>query len=97
MLQQRIPARFDTRRRSRSCQKCGLAEGTQNSGTAQGTSVLHGDALRKIVNQRCGLALGIDTTSTAEGYKAMIWGDNGTTDRLWQVKPALDGYYKIAN
>lgn len=35
--------------------------------------------------------------STADGGTALIWGDNGTADHLWQVVPARDGFYKIAN
>ncbi|GGS11411.1 hypothetical protein GCM10010269_58140 [Streptomyces humidus] len=91
----------------------GLALGTQNAGTAQGTSVVQsasttgtdqnwtltsaGSGLYKIVNQKSGLLLGIDGASTAAGGAALIWGDNGTADHLWQVLPARDGYYKIAN
>lgn len=41
--------------------------------------------------------LGINTMSTADGGTALIWSDNGTADHLWQLIPARDGYYKIAN
>ncbi|MER5215767.1 RICIN domain-containing protein [Streptomyces sp. NPDC002838] len=91
----------------------GLALGTQNGATAQGTPVLQGtpttatdqnwtlvsagSGLYKIVNQKSGLVLGINTMSTSDGGTALIWGDNGTADHLWQLIPARDGYYKIAN
>jgi hypothetical protein len=91
----------------------GLALGTLNSGTAQGTSVVQatsttsanqnwtlvsgGSGLYKIVNQASGLVLGINNMSTGDGGTALIWGDSGTADHLWQVIPARDGYYKIAN
>lgn len=91
----------------------GLALGTVNAGTAQGTSVVQatsttgtdqnwtlvgaGSGLYKIVNQKSGLVLGINNMSTADGGTALIWGDNGTADHLWQLIPARDGYYKIAN
>ena len=35
--------------------------------------------------------------STADGGDALIWGDNGTADHLWQLIPAGNGQYKIAN
>ncbi|MFC4502737.1 MULTISPECIES: RICIN domain-containing protein [Streptomyces] len=91
----------------------GLALGTVNAGTAQGTSVVQatsttgtdqnwtlvaaGSGLYKIVNQKSGLLLGINNMSTSDGGTALIWGDNGTADHLWQAIPARDGYYKIAN
>ncbi|WP_369174547.1 RICIN domain-containing protein [Streptomyces sp. R28] len=56
-----------------------------------------GSGLCKIVNQKSGLLLGIQDMGTADGGKALIWGDNGTADHLWQAIPGRDCYYKLAN
>lgn len=89
-----------------------LALDTQNAGTAQGTAVVQatpgsgndqswtlspaGSGLYKIVNGASGLLLGITNMSTSDGGTALIWGDNGTPDHLWQLIPS-GGSYKIAN
>jgi hypothetical protein len=59
--------------------------------------VAAGQGLYKIVNQKSGLLLGITNAGTGNGGTALIWGDNGTADHLWQLIPARDGYAKIAN
>ena len=41
--------------------------------------------------------LGITNESTSAGADALIWGDNGTPDHLWQVNAQGNGQYKIVN
>ncbi len=81
----------------------GLALDTQNAGTAQGTladqntpgsgshPVLDPRGLRlralQDPNSASGLMLGITNESTSDGGTALIWGDNGTPDHLWQLVP----------
>ena len=41
--------------------------------------------------------LGISSESKSAGADALIWGDNGTPDHLWQVIAQGNGQYKIEN
>ena len=41
--------------------------------------------------------LGITNESTSAGGTALVWGDNGTPDHLWQFVSAGNGQYKISN
>jgi len=50
-----------------------------------------------IKNTASGLLLGISNEGISDGADALIWGDNGTSDHLWQVVPAGSGQYKIEN
>ena len=44
-----------------------------------------------------GLLLGISNEGISDGADALIWGDNGSSDHLWQVIAAGSGQYKIEN
>jgi len=74
-------------------------QATATTGTTQSWrfTAVAGTGYYKITNQGSGLLLGIQNASTSAGADALIWGDNGTTDHLWQVIPNGDGTYKIAN
>ena len=41
--------------------------------------------------------LGISAEGVTAGADALIWGDNGTSDHLWQVIAQGSGQYKIEN
>ena len=41
--------------------------------------------------------LGVQNESISTGADALIWGDNGTSDHLWQVISQGNGEYKIEN
>jgi hypothetical protein len=90
----------------------GLRLDTSGSGTAQGTLAVQatagssatqdwtlvpeGSSYYKIKNAASGLVLGIASEGVTTGADALIWGDNGTSDHLWQVI-AQGGQYKIEN
>jgi hypothetical protein len=90
----------------------GLALDTQGSGTAQGTLAVQATpgssstqkwtlvpegSNYEIKNSASGLVLGISNESTSAGADALIWGDNGTPDHLWQFISQGNGQYKIEN
>lgn len=90
----------------------GLALDTQGSGTAQGTLAVQATPSSsstqkwtlvpegsnyEIKNSASGLVLGISNESTSAGADALIWGDNGTPDHLWQFISQGNGQYKIEN
>jgi len=51
----------------------------------------------QIKNNASGLVLGISNESKSDGADALIWGDNGTPDHLWQITSQGNGQYKIEN
>src|SRR5439155_777694 len=65
------------------------------SSTQRWTLVSEGSNFYQIKNSASGLVLGVQNMSISDGGDALIWGDNGSSDHLWQVVPAGSGQYKI--
>jgi hypothetical protein len=65
--------------------------------TPGSTAAFSGTYVIKNVNS--GLALDTSGSGTAQGTlaDALIWGNNGTSDHLWQLVSAGSGEYKIEN
>ncbi len=82
-----------------TAQGTAVVQATSSTSTTQSwqLNAVAGTGYYKIVNQASGLVLGIQSASTSAGADALIWGDNGTADHLWQVVPNGGGSYKIAN
>jgi hypothetical protein len=86
-------------------QNSGTAQGTLvdqatvngSSNTQTWTLTPAGNGLYTIANKASGLLLGITNMSTSNGGTALIWGDNGSADHLWQFVADSGGHYKIIN